>query len=331
MSADMALVQAYLTNMQMALQNLDVLHAETLLDSVQKILDLPYASPPYSPMQISVGVGLDVGVYRKGRPNEDFAFAATGLNIQTQESYGLFVIADGMGGMANGHLASRLGAEAIVNTMLPFLHHKQVNFSDLGHLLIGAVTEANSLIFGRNQEADALEQMGTTITAGVVFGPHAFIVNVGDSRTYLYRPSVGLRAVTRDHSRVADLVARGDLTPEAVYTHPDRNKIYRNLGADSTVKVDIFYEQLQNSDVLMFCSDGVWEMVRDEKIEQILATPLSAVSMADHLVHLAIQGGGLDNIGLVVSQFQMNVAGMPTVQMIPVNADNTIFLKERVC
>ncbi len=74
MATDMALVQAYLTNVHMALQNLDVLHAETLLDSVQKILELPCASSsPYSPMHISVGVGLDVGTYRKGKPNEDFA------------------------------------------------------------------------------------------------------------------------------------------------------------------------------------------------------------------------------------------------------------------
>jgi serine/threonine protein phosphatase PrpC len=271
-------------------------------------------------MHISVGVGLDIGVCRRGKPNEDFAFAATGQNTQTQESYGLFVVADGMGGMANGHLASRLGAEAIVNAMLPFLHHKQVKLPDLGHLLVGAVTHANSLIFKRNHEVGVLEQMGTTITAGVVFGSHAFIINVGDSRTYLYRPGVGLRAVTRDHSRVADLVACGDLAPEAVYTHPERNKIYRSLGATSMVKVDIFYEQLQDGDVLMFCSDGVWEMIRDETIEQILAAPLSADSMAEHLVQLAIQGGGLDNIGLVLSQFQMDVAEVQTVEMAPVAA-----------
>lgn len=321
MSADMALVQAYLTNVRMALQNLDVPYAETLLESVQEILTAPSVSCPFnSSMHISVGVGLDIGFYRKGKPNEDFAFAATGVNSETQDRYGLFVIADGMGGMANGHLASRLGAETIVNTMLPFLHHKQVNFSDLGNLLIGAVTHANDLIFRRNTEVEALAQMGTTVTAGLVFGPHAFIVNVGDSRTYLYRQGVGLRAVTRDHSRVADMVARGDLAPDAVYTHPERNKIYRSLGATPTVRVDLFYEQLQDGDVLMFCSDGVWEMIRDEKIEQILAAPLSADNMAEHLVHLALQGGGLDNIGLVVSQFQINIAGMQTVEMSPVTA-----------
>jgi serine/threonine protein phosphatase PrpC len=323
MSTDLVLVQAYLENMQMALHNLDVQHAETLLESVQKLFlssDTTLTCSP--PMHISVGVGLDTGVHRKGKPNEDFAFATTGLNIQTQETYGLFIIADGMGGHANGRLASSLAVETIVNTLLPFLHHEQVRCSELGDLLVSAVTYANNLIFARNREvaiSSPLGQMGTTVTAGVVFGPHAFVVNVGDSRTYLYRPGVGLRAVTHDHSRVADMVVRGELAPEAVYTHPERNKIYRSVGATLAVKVDLFYEQLQDGDILMFCSDGVWEMTRDEQIEQILAAPLSADSMAEHLMHLAIQGGGVDNIGLVVSQFQMNVAGMQTVEISPLS------------
>ena len=324
MSTDMALVQAYLANVQMALQNLDVTRAETLLESVQKFL-MPsgVTLPSHPPMHISVGIGLDTGLQRKGKPNEDFAFATTGQNMQMQETYGLFVIADGMGGHANGRVASGLATETIVNTMLPFLHHEQVKFSELGQRLLGAVTHANNLIFARNREVAAsrlLAQMGTTVTAGVVFGPHAFIVNVGDSRTYLYRPGVGLRVVTHDHSRVADLVARGDLAPEAIYTHPERHKIYRSLGAAATVKADLFYEQLQDSDILMFCSDGVWEMTRDEKIEQVLAVPLSAKSMAEHIAQLAIQGGGLDNIGLVISQFQMNVAGMQTIEIPPMPA-----------
>jgi serine/threonine protein phosphatase PrpC len=323
MSTDLVLVQAYLENMQMALHNLDVQHAETLLESVQKLLVSSGTTLTYSPpMHISVGVGLDTGVHRKGKPNEDFAFATTGLNVQTQETYGIFVIADGMGGHANGRLASSLAVETIVNTLLPFLHYEQVRCAELGDLLVRAVTCANNLIFARNQQAaisSPLGQMGTTVTAGVVFGPHAFIVNVGDSRTYLYRPGAGLRAVTHDHSQVADMVIRGELAPEAVYTHPERNKIYRSVGATLAVKVDLFYEQLQDGDVLMLCSDGVWEMTRDEHIEQILAAPLSAESMAEHLMHLAIQGGGVDNIGLVVSQFQMNVAGMQTVEISPMS------------
>ena len=313
-TTDMALVQAYLANVQMALQNLDVPHAETLLESIQNLLKPQGAPLPFcSPVELSVGIGLDAGVKRKGRPNEDFAFAATGLNTQTQDTYGLFVVADGMGGHANGRLASRLGAESIVNTMLPFLQHQQVQFSDLGNQLVDAVVQANGIIYARNAAlSNPLDQMGTTVTAGVVFGPHAFIVNVGDSRTYLYRAGVGLHAVTRDHSLVADMVAKGDLAPDGIYTHPQRNQIYRSLGSEN-VGVDVFYEQLQDGDILLFCSDGLWEMTRNNEIERILSAKLSPDEMAEHLVYLAIQGGGLDNIGLAICQFQMNVAEMQTM------------------
>jgi serine/threonine protein phosphatase PrpC len=316
MSTDVNLIHAYLTNVQIALQNLDIPHAETLLESVQKILIPPVT--PASPVKLSVGIGLDVGVTRKHKPNEDFAFAATGVNTQTQETYGLFIVADGMGGHADGRLASRLATESIVNTMLPVLHHQQVDLTQLGAFLVDAVIKANGVIYARNAAlSDSDAQMGTTVTAGVVFGPYAFIVNVGDSRTYLCRPGVGLRTVTRDHSWVADQVARGYLAPEAIYTHPQRNKIYRSLGTEK-VQVDLFFEQLHDGDVLLFCSDGVWEMIRDEMIKQILASCDDAAMMAERLVNLAIQQGGHDNVGLTVGQIQMNVMDMPTVQLSPI-------------
>ncbi len=317
MSADIALVQAYLANMQFALHNLDVPCAETLLAHALELLAQPCPPLPFHlPMQLSVGVGLDAGIRRQGRPNEDFVFATTAANVQTQETYGLFVVADGMGGHANGRLASRLGTETIIDAMLPRLHRERGQASDLGHLLVNAVTHANDVLYERNQEAAIsrpLDQMGTTVTAAVIVGPHACIANVGDSRTYLYRPGCGLRAVTRDHSMVAALVESGDIPPEAVYTHPDRNKILRCLGAASTVEVDLFSEQLQHGDIFLLCSDGVWEMTRDPNIEHILSSTLSAENMAEHLMHLALQGGGLDNIGLIVSQCLMNVTAMQTL------------------
>jgi len=265
-------------------------------------------------MQMSVGVGLDTGVQRRGKPNEDFVFATTGVNVQTQETYGLFVVADGLGGHADGQLASRLGTETIVDIMLPLLHSGRVQASELGNRLADAITRANDVIYERNQRAvRLLGQMGTTITVTVVFGPHAFIANVGDSRTYLYRPESGLRVITRDHSVVANLVASGSIAPDDVYTHPERNKILRSLGVASTVEIDLFYELLQNGDIVFLCSDGMWEMTRDSHLEQILSSPLSPETMAEHLLDLAIRGGGRDNIGLVVSQCQMNVTAMQTV------------------
>lgn len=315
-SVDIALVEAYLSNMQHALQNLDVSCAEALLEHALELLVQPCALPSL-PMQIEVGISLDTGIQRKGKPNEDFVFATVGCTTHWEETYGLFVVADGMGGHARGQDASQLAIQTIVDTLFPLVRSGHIQESALGNVLIDAVNEANSAIYECNQNVASsryLDRMGTTVTTVLVMGPHTFIANVGDSRTYLYRPGVGLRAITRDHSVVAEMVASGTLHPDDVYTHPERNKILRCLGATPTVEVDLFYEQLQNGDILLCCSDGMWEMTRDPQIEQILSSSyLSAESMAERLLHMALQGGGLDNIGLVVSQFQMNITAMQTI------------------
>lgn len=321
MSIDITLIRAYLENIQAAVQNADLAHAEVLLGCMQKFLT-PSAPLPFDlPMQVSVGIGLHPGIKRQCRPNEDFAFAATGVNIQAQQTYGLFVIADGMGGHAGGRIASRLATETIIDATLPVLHHESVGPSKLGSLLVDAVAQANTIIYRQNQETVALrpiDQMGTTITALVIFGPHSFVANVGDSRAYLYRPGAGLRMITRDHSIVAELAASGAIAPEEIYTHPERNKITRCLGAVPLVEVDLFSEQLQDGDTLLLCTDGVWEMTRDPHIEQILQSPwMSATHMVERLTQLALQGGGLDNIGMVVSQIHMSVPAMPTILMHP--------------
>jgi serine/threonine protein phosphatase PrpC len=313
---DIALVEAYLSNMHLALQNLNVPCAESLLEHALELLVQPCTIPPL-PMQIEVGIGLDTGIQRKGKPNEDFVFATVGCAAHMEETYGLFVVADGMGGHARGQDASRLATQTIIDTLFPLIRSGQVQENALGNALIDAVNEANTAIYKRNRDTTSsrfLDQMGTTVTTALVMGPHAFIANVGDSRTYLYRPGVGLRAITHDHSVVAELVASGVISPEEIYRHPERHKILRCLGATPTVEVDVFYEQLQDGDILLCCSDGMWEMMRDPQIEQILSSSwLSVEHMAARLMHAALQGGGLDNIGLVVSQFQMNMTAMQTI------------------
>jgi len=113
---------------------------------------------------------------------------------------------------------------------------------------------------------------------------------------------------------VANLLAAGVIGPEEVYTHPERNLITRCLGIASTVEIDLFYEQLQDGDILLLCSDGVWEMTRDSALEGVLSSSwLSAENMAERLMHLAFQGGGRDNIGLVVLQCQMQMDQIQTL------------------
>lgn len=144
--------------------------------------------------------------------------------------------------------------------------------------------------------------MGTTLTAALLVGEKAYIANVGDSRTYIYRNEKrALVQVTRDHSHVALLVEKGDIARDDMYTHPRRNQIYRCLGKHSSVQTDLFEETLTVGDALLLCSDGLWEMVRDPALEKILQSSAFQPSQASTaLLDAALEAGGADNVSVIV-------------------------------
>ena len=223
-------------------------------------------------LKLAVGTGLDPGITRQHRPNEDSLFAIQGT--QTYEAhlqpFGVFVIADGMGGHACGEEASNLALRVISNSVVPaLLGNAALSQDALQELLVNSVQRANEVLFRHNLQEDT--NMGTTVTAALVAGATAYVVNVGDSRAYLYRKSGGLGQITRDHSVVACLVEAGVITPADIYTHPKRNQLVRCLGEKATVEVDAFTLPLQAGDKLLLCSDGLWEMMYDTAIEQIMS------------------------------------------------------------
>jgi len=248
---------------------------------------------------LDIGTGLDAGIKRRGSPNEDSLLAVEGITSSVTAPYpsGLFIIADGMGGHGNGQEASQLAIRAMRESILMTL---QLGIEDeaLPELLSEAVQSANRSIYKRNQQRHA--DMGTTTTAALLWGTTAYIANVGDSRTYIYREVDGLTQVTQDHSTVARLVKRGAISAGDVYTHPKRNEIYRSLGNHPTVEVDTFTVAVQPGDILLLCSDGLWEMVRDAEIEEILRSSASFCSqLCAMLVQAALNRGGKDNISVI--------------------------------
>lgn len=248
-----------------------------------------------------VGTRSDPGIKRQHKPNEDSVFAAEGmLNSNAQApQFGLFVVADGMGGHANGKDASRLAIQTIVETLMPRLTGNETfNDDDFTQLLADGVQKANAAVHERNMEHHA--DMGTTMTATLIVGTTAYMANVGDSRTYLYRPPEPLKKITHDHSVVASLVEAGIIKPEDVYTHSQRNQIYRSLGEKPVVDVDTFKVPLKPGDKIILCSDGLWEMVRDPAIEQVLNTVPDPTQTRNALIKAALDGGGEDNVSVIV-------------------------------
>lgn len=253
----------------------------------------------------------DAGNLRRGDPNEDSTLV---LHLQrVHESIastaGIFVVADGMGGHDNGQLASRIAISTMANQitqalLLPPLETEQqgqvaekAESEALDALLNRAVQEANNAIYQVNQKTNT--DSGSTMTGFMIVDDYAYILNVGDSRTYMLRDGK-LYKLTTDHSLVGQLVAGGLIEPDEVYSHPQRSQIYRSLGDKQNVQVDIIHQQLHPGDILLSCSDGLWEMVRDPQIEEILNRSADPHTACKELIDAANINGGEDNISAVV-------------------------------
>jgi len=263
---------------------------------------LPFLQRPSveGSIRLEVGSASDPGIRRKNEPNEDNILAIHGMCTDHSRShpFGLFVVADGMGGHKHGQEASRQAIKAIGDTIIPVVLNNAEDGGSFAELLSEGAHHANLTLYRHNRRQKSI--MGTTMTAALVIGSTAHIANVGDSRTYLYRQDE-LSQVTRDHSVVARLVEEKVITRDDIYTHPRRNEIYRCLGANASVQVDAFTVSLQPGDSLLLCSDGLWEMVRDPEIRHILKYAAHQPSLASALlIQAALDGGGKDNVCVIL-------------------------------
>lgn len=202
----------------------------------------------------------------------------------------LYAVCDGMGGHEAGEVASEIAVRQLE------LHAPAELDADA---LEAAVDEANLAIIRAVDDGVGREGMGTTCTAAMLDGDHLVIAQCGDSRAYLLHAGV-LQQITRDHSLVADLVERGEIQPEEARTHPWRSYITRALGLDPRIKPDLYELAVSAGDRLLLCSDGLYSMVEDGQIERILRTQADPQLAANALVEAALEGGGLDNVSVIV-------------------------------
>ncbi len=287
--------------------NTFVEHGHTYMVEQQQIEQNPFPNG----VQLLAASNSDAGDVRRSDPNEDSTLVLLLQRVHESVSTpsGVFIVADGLGGHDNGQVASKMTINIIAERLLKELLTEPLTSEKNGEpvkpfdedalvaLFHDAVEDANIALCQKNQ-LDKTD-MGSTITGFMVVGEHAYVLNVGDSRTYMLRGEQ-LYQLTTDHSLVGQLVAGGLIEPDDVYTHPQRSQIFRSLGDKPNVQIDIFKQELLPGDILLSCSDGLWEMVRNPQIESILDNAPEPETACAQFIEAANANGGDDNVSAVV-------------------------------
>lgn len=255
------------------------------------------------PLRQHIGALSDTGRVRDHNEDSLLVVNLTLDSTGTTRNGGVYLVADGMGGHAAGEVASYLAVRSAAEHMLAaaltdlLAPNREYNQNPVDALLHGAIGYANDAV--RNESLNRGNDMGTTLTMALVVGDRATIANVGDSRTYLLHEGK-LRRITKDHSLVMRLVELGQLREEDIYTHPQRNAVLRSLGDHGTLDADIYHVRLQPGDALLLCSDGLWEMVRDPLMEELIMRIEDPQQACEAMVAAANEAGGEDNITAVL-------------------------------
>lgn len=247
-------------------------------------------------MSMQVWSVSDVGIVRRGSPNED-----TYLIEHLDEHTILAVVCDGMGGANAGEVASAMATNTFC-TVFAAQHKKNMSDEKLQQALVAGAAEANRQVFEAAARDSALLGMGTTLVAAYCDGHHAVVANVGDSRCYLVTEE-GLKRITHDHSLVAEMIRRGEISPLEGQRHPSRNLITRALGVEPNVRCDTFVTPVKAGEFILLCSDGLHDQVSEPEIYyEIYETGKPAEACAN-LAALANARGGSDNTTIVLISF----------------------------
>jgi serine/threonine protein phosphatase PrpC len=256
---------------------------------------------------LDVGALSDVGQVRTR--NEDRLLilrTMTGSSSAEPLFLGMFVVADGMGGQADGDTASEVAVRTIAAHTLKDLPSLAASGSrPIQEVLTEAVLAAHKAILdyptglqGSPHAANS-EGMGTTATVALLVGSTLYLAHVGDTRVYML-DDAGLHLLTRDHSLVGRLQELGQLTPAEAQQHPQRNVLYRALGQSDELTVETYYRRLAGVSHLLLCSDGLWGLVPDAEIVRILRTVPGAQAACEALIDAANDAGGEDNITAIL-------------------------------
>lgn len=256
----------------------------------------------HEPPQLLVASGQSIGRQRELNEDSLLTISTTVAGNNSNPPFGLFIIADGMGGHQYGEVASNVAIRTISSYVMKKFHNTLFNLptlpldESLQEIAQDAVMEAQRAVL---REAPG---SGTTVTAALVLGQQLTITHVGDSRAYLLYNEQRMEAITRDHSLVQRLEELGQITPDEAAVHPQRNVLYRALGQRESLEPDVITTPFPVGGYLLLCSDGLWGVVPEDEIRKIVYEAPTIQHACQNLIAAANAAGGPDNISAVLVQ-----------------------------
>ena len=259
-------------------------------------------NPRFDMQQLLASCGQSVGKQRDLNEDSILALTTTMAGNSGNLPFGLYIVADGMGGHQFGEVASNAAIRSVAGFILkkfhPYLFQVKTDTMDesFQEIMLEAVREAQRTI---QREAPG---SGTTLTAALVIGQQVTVAHVGDSRAYFVYPDGRIEPITRDHSLVKRLEELGHITPEEAVNYPHRNVLYRALGQGELLDPDIFTVAFPQPGFLMICSDGLWGVVAEQDIVRSIVDAPNLQRACQNLVSAANTAGGPDNISVILAQ-----------------------------
>ena len=260
---------------------------------MKRMIDLSRFTRPAVPEDSERAAGLThVGKVRQN--NEDYYL------VEPEKQ--LYIVCDGMGGHNAGEVASQKGAQ----TLNACLHQELISQaasdpSQVKALLERSIQMAHEHILDQADTQQNYSNMGSTLVMGLFLEDMLYVAHVGDSRAYLLRDK-HLELLTNDHSYVMELVREGKMKREDIPFSPIKNHLLQALGAIPAITPDIASLPVRPEDLLLLCTDGLWDCVPEEDICRLMLSHASCSDRCQALVDAANQQGGHDNITVVVAR-----------------------------
>lgn len=255
----------------------------------------------FSPPQIIASCGQSTGKHRDHNEDSLFSLTMTLGNGTNSQPFGLFMVADGMGGHQYGEVASNVAVRTIASDLLgkfsPILADANATMEEsLQEIMQSAIKEAQHVV------VKTAPGGGTTLTAALIMGQQMTIAHIGDSRAYSIQPDGRVLLLTRDHSLVRRLEELGQISSEEAALHPQRNVLLRALGLGEFLEPDIFTSPFPQPGFLLICSDGLWGVISEKDISNIVTKARNIQTACQDLVEAANEAGGPDNISVILIQ-----------------------------